>query len=79
MGKTMGPTRQVGGALLPIYEVGTLQLGVNGVPTIEHFSTAPIAPYDVILGEDWLLKHRAVLDYTDKVLYSKDLQGRECR
>jgi len=43
--------RQDGGALLPIYEVGRLELAVNGKPTLEHFSTAPIAPYDVILGE----------------------------
>ena len=62
--------RQAGGALLPIYEVGRLELAVNGKPTLEHFSTAPIAPYDVILGEGWLLKHKGVLDYATPSLYS---------
>ena len=54
---------QAGGAAIPIYDVGPLQLAVNGAPSTEMFCAAPITPYDVILGESWLLKHGGILDY----------------
>ena len=61
LGVTMGPSRtgaaQAGGAAIPIYDVGPLHLAVNGTPSTEMFCVAPITPYDVILGESWLLKH----------------------
>ena len=68
LGVTTGPSRtgaaQAGGAAIPIYDVGPLQLAVNGAPSTEMFCAAPITPYDVILGESWLLKHGGILDYT---------------
>ena len=54
---------QAEGAALPIYNVGPLQLAVDGRPTTEMFCAAPIMPYDVILGESWLLRHGGILDY----------------
>ena len=67
LGITAGRPRtgaaQAGGAALPIYDVGALQLSVDGRPSVEMFCAAPITPYDVILGESWLLKHGGILDY----------------
>ena len=48
---------------MPIYNVGPLQLAVDGRPTTENFCAAPIMPYDVILGESWLCRHGGILDY----------------
>ena len=62
-GRRRAGAAQAGGAALPIYDVGPLQLAVDGRPTVEEFCAAPITPYDVILGESWLLKHGGILDY----------------
>ena len=35
------------------------------------FFSAPIHPYDVILGESWLVTHRGVLDYSRNELFSQ--------
>ena len=67
---------QAGGQPLPIYDVGWCQLGVNGRAAPTCFKTAPIAPYDVILGEDWMHENRIVLDYADSVMLQKDAVGR---
>ena len=67
LGITLGSRKagaaQAGGAALPIYNVGPLQLAVDGRPTTENFCAAPITPYDVILGESWLCRHGGILDY----------------
>jgi len=63
---------QANGQPLPIYSVGPVQMAVNGAPSTEDFFAAPIQPYDVILGESWLLKHRGVLDYASGELYARD-------
>jgi len=62
-GKRRAGAAQVGGAALPIYDVGALQLAVDGRPSSEMFCAAPITSFDVILGERWLLKHGGILDY----------------
>ena len=53
----------------------------NGVYTLESNFRQPLSfsPYDVVLGEDCLLKHRSVVDYVGKVLYGKGADGGECR
>ena len=66
---------QAGGQPLPIYDVGWCQLGVNGASTPTCFQTAPIAPYDVILGEDWMHENRIVLDYADSLMLQKSAEG----
>ena len=63
---------QANGQPLPIYSVGPVQMAVNGAPSTEDFFAALIQPYDVILGESWLLKHRGVLDYASGELYARD-------
>lgn len=63
-GRRVAGASQAGGASLPLYDVGTLQLAVGGRPSSEVFYAAPITPYDIILGESWLLKHGGILDYS---------------
>ena len=75
-GKLVSYATQAGGQPLPIYDVGWCDLTVNGRPHPTRFRSAPIAPYDVILGETWLREHRGVLDYADNMLWQKDRAGR---
>ena len=63
LGSRKAGAAQSGGAALPIYNIGPLQLAVDGRPTTENFCSAPITPYDVILGESWLCRHGGILDY----------------
>ena len=66
---------QANGATLPIYDVGWCHLGLNGGLQPTRFHTAAIAPYDVILGEQWLRDNRVVMDYADSALLHKDTSG----
>jgi len=52
-GRRRAGAAQAGGTALPIYDVGSLNLSVDGRPTTEMFCAAPITPYDVMLGEIW--------------------------
>ena len=74
-GKLVSYATQAGGQPLPIYDVGWCDLTVNGRAHPTRFRSAPIAPYDVILGESWLREHRGVLDYADNMLWQKDREG----
>ncbi len=69
-GTLTGAAAQADGTLIPLYDVGNLQLAVNGVPTWRRFQRANIAPYDVILGEQWCEAESAVLDYANAALWS---------
>ena len=66
---------QANGHTLPIYDVGWCHLGLNGGLQPTRFHTAAIAPYDVILGEQWLRDNRVVMDYADSALLHKDASG----
>ena len=66
---------QANGQALPIYDVGWCHLGLNGGLQPTRFHTAAIAPYDVILGEQWLRDNRVVMDYADSSLLCKDATG----
>lgn len=70
-GPLVASAAQANGDPLPIYKVGPVDLSVNGRPSSETFFSAPIHPYDVILGESWLVKHRGVLDYSRNELFSR--------
>jgi hypothetical protein len=61
-GRLVSAAAQADGGLLPLYDVGKLDLAVNGAPSSERFLSANITPYDVILGEDWCIKHKVILD-----------------
>ena len=74
-GSLVSKAAQANGDPLPIFSVGPVDLAVNGHPSRETFYSAPIAPYDVILGESWLSKHRGVLDYAHHRLWSFDEEG----
>ena len=66
---------QAGGGALPIYDVGRMDMMLNGTPVPTAFGAAAIHPYDVILGESWLSEHRVVLDYADHRLWTKSATG----
>ena len=70
-GTLTGAAAQADGTLIPLYDVGNLQLAVNGVPTMRRFQRANIAPYDVILGEKWCEAESAVLDYANAALWTQ--------
>ena len=67
--------RQADGTSLPLYRVGGLDLAVNGRRVRDQFCSAPIAPYDIILGEDWMHRHAAVLDYSANQLFTRGRDG----
>ena len=68
-GRLSGAAAQADGSLIPLYDVGGVELAVNGVPTLRRFQRANIAPYDVILGERWCEAEGAVLDYAHAALW----------
>ncbi len=68
-GRLSGAAAQADGSLIPLYDVGNVEIAVNGVPTTRRFQRANIAPYDVILGERWCEAEGAVLDYAHAELW----------
>ena len=59
---------QAGGQPLPVYDIGWCELGLNGRWCPTRFKSAPIAPYDVILGESWMREHGVVMDYSQHTI-----------
>ena len=53
-GPLAGGATQANGDYLPLYDVGQLQLGLNGRAVTENFLSTPLSHYDIILGESWL-------------------------
>ena len=53
-------------------------MAVNGVVCPETFYIAPIAPFDIIVGESWLYRHRGILDYASDALCTSDPAGGLC-
>ena len=74
-GSLVSKAAQANSDPLPIFSVGPVDLAFNWQPSRETFYSAPIAPYDIILGESWLSKHRGVLDYAHHRLWSFDEAG----
>lgn len=70
-GPAAGAAHQADGTCVPLWHAGKLNMVVNGRKVEEDFRIAPIAPYDVILGEEWLYRHRAVLDYAADALWTQ--------
>ena len=66
---------QADGSPIPIWHAGRVDMAVNGRVCPETFFIAPIAPYDLIVGESWLYKHRGILDYASDVLWTEEADG----
>ena len=62
VGGPSGTAAQADGSLIRLYDVGRVDLCVNGRPEPTAFQVADIAPYDCILGESWLTRQRGMLD-----------------
>ena len=71
-GKLAGGGTQADGKHLPLYDVGNLELCLNGKPVRQQFLSATLAHYGVILGESWLTANKGVLDYTHDTLWEWD-------
>ena len=69
---------QADGSTIPIWSAGRVDMAVNGVVCPETFYIAPIAPYDIIVGESWLYRHRGILDYASDALCTADPAGGLC-
>ena len=50
-GQVVSAATQANGEILPLSDVGCLQLSINGLPVTESFLSAPLSHYDIILGE----------------------------
>jgi hypothetical protein len=68
-GVLKGAAAQADGTLILLYDVGNLQLAVNGVPTSRHFQRADIKPFDAILGESFCEDQYVVIDYAHAKLW----------
>jgi len=62
-GQLVSVATQANGEILPLSDIGCLQLSTNGLPVTESFLSAPLSHYDIILGESWLRHHRGIMDY----------------
>ena len=52
-GPLVGGATQADGAFLPLRDVGSVDIIVNGLPVSQKFMSAPFSHYDVILDEPW--------------------------
>ena len=68
-GQVVSAATQANGAILPLSNVGCLQLSINGLLVMESFLSAPLSHYDIILGESWLRHHRGSMDYAHDQLW----------
>jgi len=50
-GQVVSAVTQANGEILPLSDVGCLQLSINGLPVTESFLLTPLSHYDIILGE----------------------------
>ena len=74
-GYRMGGATQADGKVLPLYDVGNLELAVNGQPVQQKNLSAPLSHYDVILGESWLQEHKGIMDYAHNELWQWSSEG----
>jgi len=68
-GQVVSAATQANGDVLPLSDVGSLELCINGLPITEQFLSAPLSHYDIILGESWLRHHRGIMDYAHDQLW----------
>jgi len=68
-GQVVSAATQANDEILPLSDVGCLQLSINGLPVTESFVSAPLSHYDIILGESWLRHHRGIMDYVHDQLW----------
>ena len=61
-GPLVGGATQADSAFLPLHDVGSLHIIVNGLPVSQNFLSAPFSHYDVILGKPWLKENKILLD-----------------
>jgi len=68
-GVRAGGATQADGACLMLFNIGCLDLVVNGKPISHNFLSVPLSHQDIILGEPWLRQHRGLLDYAHNDLW----------
>jgi len=68
-GQVVSAVTQANGEILPLSDVGCLQLSINGLPVTQSFLSAPLSYYDIILGESWLRHHQGIMDYAHDQLW----------
>jgi len=54
---------------LPLYDVGQLDLELNGRVVTGNFLWVPFSHYDIILGESWLKENSGIMDYAHGQLW----------
>jgi len=68
-GQLVNAATQANGDILPLSDVGSLELCINGLPITEKFLSAQWSHYDIILGESWLRHDRGIMDYAHDQLW----------
>jgi len=48
-GQVVSAVTQANGEILPLSDVGCLQLSINGLPVTDSFLSVPLSHYDIIL------------------------------
>ena len=61
-GHVVSTATQANGDVLPLLDLGSLELCINSLPITEQFLSAPLSHYDIILGESRLRHHRGIMD-----------------
>jgi len=64
----VGGATQADGVLLPLRDVGSVDIIGNGLPVSQNFLSAPLSHYDVILSEPWLKENEILMDYAYNAL-----------
>jgi len=69
VGQVVGTATQANGDVLPLSDIGNLELYINSLPTKEPFLSALLSHYDIIFGKSWLHHHRGIVDYVHDQLW----------
>jgi len=69
VGQVLGTATQANGGVLPLSDIGNLELYINSLPTTEPFLSAPLSHYYIIFDKSWLHHHRGIMDYVHDQLW----------
>jgi len=68
-GQVVSAATQANSDILPLSDMGSLELCINGLPITKKILSAPLSHYDIILGESWLRHQRGIMDYAHDQLW----------
>ena len=75
-GPISGEATQADGALLPLRDLGNVDLLLNNKVVTQIFLSTPLSHYEVILEKPWLWDNNVMMDYAHNVLWTMLIRPR---